>query len=138
MNSNCFNFLDMRNLQKQVKKAFFCQKMFWPFTAWTYCSSDLKIFANSRPRFSRSLEQFFLTVDQNNFGHKILFILKMIGHALKKTSARNTCNYRIEHKTMPWGPHISTVQYCFIWNLCSSTQWTTIFLTLCSIFSFVK
>ena len=28
----------------------------------------------------------------------------MIGHALKKTSARNTCNYRIENKTMPWGP----------------------------------
>ena len=37
------------------------------------CSSDLKIFANSRPSasnfksFSRSQEQFFLTVGQNNF-----------------------------------------------------------------------
>ena len=37
----------------------------------------------------------------------------MIGHALKKTSERNTCNYRIENKTMPWGPNISSVQYCF-------------------------
>ena len=41
------------------------------------CSSDLKIFANCRPSalnfksFSRSLEQFFLTVGQNNFGNKI-------------------------------------------------------------------
>ena len=35
----------------------------------------------------------------------------MIGHALKKTSERNTCNYQIEHKTMPWGPNISSVQY---------------------------
>ena len=43
------------------------------------CSSDLKIFANSQPSawnfksFSRSLEQFFLTVGQNNFGNKIPF-----------------------------------------------------------------
>ena len=41
------------------------------------CSSDLKHFSNSRPSasnfksFSRSLEQFFLTVGQNNFGNKI-------------------------------------------------------------------
>ena len=40
------------------------------------CSSDLNIFANSRPSalnfqsVSRSLEQFFLTVGQNNFGNK--------------------------------------------------------------------
>ena len=53
--------------------------MFWPFTVWINCSSDLKIFANSRPSasnfksFSRSLEQFFLTVGQNNFGNKIPF-----------------------------------------------------------------
>ena len=52
----------MRNLQKQVKKAFCYQKLFWPFTVWINCSSDLKIFANSRPSatnfksFSRSLE----------------------------------------------------------------------------------
>ena len=41
------------------------------------CSSDLKNFENSRPSasnfksFSRSLEQFFLTLGQNNFGNKI-------------------------------------------------------------------
>ena len=40
---------------------------------------DLKKFANSRvsetnfKSFSRSLEQFFLTVAQNNFGNKIQF-----------------------------------------------------------------
>jgi hypothetical protein len=77
LNYNCSNLWDMRNLQEQVKKAFCYQKLFWPFTAWTNCSSDLKIFANSRPSasnfksFSRSLEQFFLTLGQNNFGNKI-------------------------------------------------------------------
>ena len=55
----------MRNLQEQVKKALCYQKLFWPFTVWINCSSDLKIFANSRPSasnfksFSRSLEHFF-------------------------------------------------------------------------------
>ena len=53
----------LRNLQKQVKKAF--------------CSSDLKNFASTQPSasnfesFSESLEHFFLTVGQNNFGNKI-------------------------------------------------------------------
>ena len=69
----------MRNLQEQVKKAFCYQKLFWPFTVWINCSSDLKIFENSWPSalifksFSRSLEQFFLTVGQNNFDNKIPF-----------------------------------------------------------------
>ena len=45
-------------------------------------SSDLKNFANSLPSasnfksFSRSLEQFFLTVGQNNFGNKIPLLKK--------------------------------------------------------------
>ena len=69
----------MRNNQEQVEKALCYQKLFWPFTVWINCSSDLNIFANSRPSasnfksFSRSLEQFFLTVGQNNFGNKIPF-----------------------------------------------------------------
>ena len=48
------------------------------------CSGDLKYFANSRPSasnfksFSRSLEQFFLTVGQNNFGSKIPFPFRSI------------------------------------------------------------
>ena len=47
-------------------------------------SSDLKNFANSRPSasnfksFSRSLEQFFLTVGQNNFGNKISLLFPLI------------------------------------------------------------
>ena len=67
----------MRNLQEQVKKAFCYQKLLWPFTVWINCSSNLKNFANSWPSalnfksFSRSLEQFFLTVGQNNFGNKV-------------------------------------------------------------------
>ena len=44
------------------------------------CPSDLKNLANSQPlasnfkSFSLSLEQFFLTVGQNNFGNKIPFL----------------------------------------------------------------
>ena len=74
LNYNCSNLLDIRNLQEQVKKAFCYQKLFWPFAVWINCSSDLKNFANSQPSasniksFSQSLEQFFLTVGQNNFG----------------------------------------------------------------------
>ena len=55
--------------------------MFRPFTVWRNCSSDLKIFANSWPLasnfkfFSQSLDHFFLTVGQNNFGNKIPFLL---------------------------------------------------------------
>ena len=77
LKSNCPNFLDLRNLQEQVKKAFCYQKLFWPFTVWINCSSDLKNFENSRPSasnfksFSWSLEQFFLTAGHNNFGNKI-------------------------------------------------------------------
>ena len=67
----------MRSLKEKVKKAICYQKLFWPFTVWINCFSELKIFANSRlkaenfKRFSRSLEQFFLPVGQNNFGNKI-------------------------------------------------------------------
>ena len=53
--------------------------MFWPLF-WTNCSSDLKNFTNSQPSasnfksFSQSLEHFFLTVGQYNFGNKIPFL----------------------------------------------------------------
>ena len=80
MNYDCSNLLDLRNLQEQVKKAFCYQKLFWPFTVWISCSSDLKIFAKNWPSasnfksFSRSLEHFFLTVGQDNFSNKIPFL----------------------------------------------------------------
>ena len=101
LNSNCFNLLDMINLQKQVKKAFCYQKLFWPFTVF---SSDLKIVANSRPsasnfkRFSRSLEQFFLTVGQNNFGNKIPFLTCSFSFLHPKylfTSQKVSCRWAI-------------------------------------------
>ena len=52
------------------------------------CYSDLKFFANSQPsasnfkRFSQSLEQFFLTVGQNNFGNKIQFLFNELAVSL--------------------------------------------------------
>ena len=54
------------------------------------CSSDHKIFATSPPSvlsfksFSRSLEQFFLAVGQNNFGNKITFLNSVSGLFTKK------------------------------------------------------
>ena len=45
---HCSIFLDVRNLKEQVKKAFCYQKLFWPFTVWINCPSDLKNFANSQ------------------------------------------------------------------------------------------
>ena len=76
---NCYRFdlSDMSNLQEQVKKTFSYQKLFWSFTVWINCSIDPKIFANSQPSasnfksVSQSLEYFFLTVGQNNFGNRI-------------------------------------------------------------------
>ena len=74
----------MRDLQEQVKKALCYEKLFWPFTVWINCSSDLKFFSNSQPSalnfksVSRSLEHFFLTVGQNNFGNKISFLVQKI------------------------------------------------------------
>jgi hypothetical protein len=50
------------------------------------CSSDLKYFADSRPSasnfksFSQSLEHFFLTVGQNNFGNKIQVFFHYLHH----------------------------------------------------------
>ena len=64
--------------------------MFWPFTVWINCSSDLKIFAHSRPSafsfksFSRLLEQFFLTVVQNNFVKNFGNKIPLVGPNLKK------------------------------------------------------
>ena len=49
LNSNYSSLIDMKNLQEQVKKAFCYQKLFWPFTVWTNCFSDLKFFVNSWP-----------------------------------------------------------------------------------------
>ena len=64
----------------ELQKTFCYQTLFWPFTFRINCSSYLKIFANSRPSasnfksFSQSLEHFFLTVGQKNFGNKIPFL----------------------------------------------------------------
>ena len=69
MNYNFSNLLDMRNLQQQVKKAFcyqqsLCQQLFWPFTVWVNCSSDLKIFVYSRPSASK-----FFSITRTFFSH---------------------------------------------------------------------
>ena len=64
--------------------------MYWSFTVRINCSSDLKIFANSWPSasnfksFSRSLEQFFLTVGQNKFGNKTPFLSQSLKYRRPK------------------------------------------------------
>ena len=53
------------------------QKLFWPFTVRINHFGDLKVFSNSWPstsnfkNVSQTLQQFFLTVGQNNFCNKI-------------------------------------------------------------------
>ena len=49
---NSSNLSSLWNLQEQVKKAFCYQELFWPFTVWIHCSSDLKNFENSWPSAS--------------------------------------------------------------------------------------
>ena len=58
LNSNWSNLIDLRNLQEQVKKAFCYQQLFWPFTVWINCTSDLKIFTNSSA-FSLKFQKVF-------------------------------------------------------------------------------
>ena len=67
------------------------------------CSSDLKNFANSRTSasnfksFSRSQEQFFLTVGQSNFGNKIPFLA--LEYCLLKTY--QNIDFRVDNKFFP-------------------------------------
>ena len=144
MNSNC------SNLQEQVKKAFCYQKLFWPFTVWINCSSDLNFFSNSRPSasnfksFSRSLEQFFLTIGQNKFRNKIPFLQFIELFAIKCTVSWLVCRYVILHSILLYASMIhmifSSVDFqnshlknplsiqlwnkCWIWKLCKCVmQW---------------
>ena len=89
--------------RNKPKKVFCYQKLFWPFTVRTNCSSDLKIFANSRPSasnfksFSWSLEHFFLTVGQNNFGNKISFL-----HWRMCTATKSSFSPDVRKKIEAW------------------------------------
>ena len=80
----CFvNSYELKSMSFKVGKDFF-NTFEMPRVSYTmilqksyFISIYLKILANSQPSasnfksFSRSLEQFFLTVGQNNFGNKI-------------------------------------------------------------------
>ena len=71
----------MRNLQEQVKKHSVTKNCSDLSLFRQIVRCDLKLFENSQPpalnfkSFSQSLEQFSLTVGQNNFGNKIPFII---------------------------------------------------------------
>ena len=103
----------MRNLQEQIKKPFCYQKLFWPFTVWINCSSDLKNFANSRPSasnfksFCRSLEQFLLTEVRT------ILIIKYHGSKLLQLSQCYTFHSNLE---IIWMSYHSTNEQ--IWNNC--------------------
>ena len=98
------NLLNLRKVHEQVKKAFYSWKFFWPFTVWTNCSSDLKIFANSPPsalnfkKCSRSLEHFFLTVHRtilvSKYYCQIATVLNVISSAIAKLEMGNTSIFK--------------------------------------------
>ena len=75
------------------------------FHYWINCSRDLKIFANSWPlalnfkSFSWSLEQFSLTVGQNNFGNKIPFLLSFLAWNCHKCLL---CRFAFLHERINW------------------------------------
>ena len=118
MNCNCSIFWGLKNLQEQVKKAFCCQKLFWPFTVWIDCSSDLKSFENSQPlasnfkSFSQSLEYFFLTLGQNNFGNKMPLLISSGFHFEKKKCwSGSGCDGRCQAVIIS---DSMTIQSCFL------------------------
>ena len=158
-NPNCLYFSDMRK-QGQVKKAFCYQKLFWPFTVWINCLCDLKIFANTRrsasnfKSFSPSLEQFFLTIGQNNFGKKIPIIWVDREQTLTKPN-HNHCLFLINHKQwihvpiaicirkIPWIWTCAALLLCRrSWPMCHSFDvqcfswhWEGFFIVLKALFS---
>ena len=92
-------------MQKQIKIAFCCQKLFWPFTVWINCSSDLRIFENSRPlasnfkRFSRSLEQFWYQNANSNF-----LLRRVIWQFLLVMRTKSKYLLKLNHLITAW-PH---------------------------------
>ena len=80
-------------LPSKLMRTFLVQNFFYSKKIKIY-SSDLKMFANSRPSdsnfrsFSRSLEQFFLTVGRNNFGNKIPLLPTLV--CLPRLNANRT------------------------------------------------
>ena len=136
----------MRNLQEQVKKTFCYQKLFWHFTVRRNCSSDLKIFANSLSNhlnfksFSRSLEQFFLTVGQNNFGNKIPFLHTTTAYTVFNSKSEKDIvsfffayqvTYLIKVEKFQNGPSCSYVPY-FLNQLLVGTFFAGSSYNLCS------
>ena len=98
LNYNCWivKFLDLTNLQEQVKKA-----LFWPFTVWKKFSSVLKNITNFRPTasnfesFSRSLELLFHSKSeqfckQNNISICSEFRLEWVEKWLTYITKENT------------------------------------------------
>ena len=69
---------------------------------WINCSSDIKIFTNSGPSSSnfkscsRSLEHFFLTVSQINFGNKLPFL--WLFHTWSQLLSFGKIRYKIKKK----------------------------------------
>jgi hypothetical protein len=104
LNYNCFNLLDIRNLQEQVKKAFCYQKLFWPFTVWINCDKWSQTFC----KFSA----FFLTVSQNNFGNKIP-IPWLVVDIIKSCFLHQKPGNRIQYSPLFLAGVVHTVRFLF-------------------------
>ena len=87
----------------------------------------IKNFANSQPSasnftsFSRSLEQFFLSVGQNNFGNKIpvLLLSDILGNVIKFIFIS------LELTSLTWTYDNKKKQYveAFLWDLLLKNSW---------------
>ena len=72
-------FRDLRNLQKQVKKTFCWQILFWPFIVWINCSKLSQKFRKFSA-FSLEFQEFFsitrtILITKYHFFHVFFFIL---------------------------------------------------------------
>ena len=111
----------------KIVLTFHCfNKLFLPFTVLTNCSCDFKIFANSWPvasnfkSFSRSLEHFFLTVGQDNFGNKIPFCWELL---IRIGPTNNIIGFILVFSLLPHLCYISTYvllldrKCCVFWSV---------------------
>ena len=94
---NCSNFIDMRKLQEEVKKALGYQKLFWPSSIWMNCSSDLKNFA-----FSIEFQKFF-SITRTIFSHSKGQIISKRFFLAKDSPKKRTKTRRILVKTNSFG-----------------------------------
>ena len=127
MNSNCSNVLDLSNLQEQLKKSL-CFKN---------CIDLSRYSVSNFKSFPRSLQQFFLTVGQKDFGNKIPDFLLFLSLGLSTDifirspwPISHTQTYNIMKRGLWTNDYYSD-------TLQPNEKMSNLFMSFCTIFSYV-